>query len=187
VVATPQNIRLSPLIGLWIGIGLTVAVSSACSSPTTPGSEPALRSRLVSATDLGSGWSLARTPTYARNVIIIPCPAHCVAPQPRGNGVRETFHSGESDLNESIIWMTHTQPLFDEIEQGARTHGPGVVPAPQIGSVKQVGRKSLVATNPTTYSFVYWVEADGYLGLIQCSGCDTSEIRAAVDQFASGD
>jgi hypothetical protein len=182
VTMTPKIIGFSRLVG----VGLIIALSSACSSPNTPGSETALKSRLVSASDLGSDWSLARAPSYFRNQIIFGCESHCVRPQPRGDGVRESFNSGESSFRETIVWMTNPRPLFDELEHDLRTQSPGFEPAPRIGPLKQFGLRLIGSPKPTTDSFNYFVEAGGYLGFILCYQCGTNEIRAALDQFASG-
>jgi hypothetical protein len=186
VAMSLKIIVLSRPIRLWVGVALLVALASACSGPNIPGTESALAARLVSGGALGPGWAPSRAPRFTRDEVLIPCQGHCVAPRPRGNGIRETFNSGEASFVESIAWTAQARTFFESLEQATHDHSPGVSPAPRIASGTEFGQEFIESTHPTVYLFNYWVEADEYVGNIQRSDCRLGEVRAAFRQFASG-
>ena len=188
MAATLKIICLSRLIRRSVGVGLIVALSAACSSPTTPATESALKAKTVDAEGLGAGWAGAGL--YTRTTIPIPCiTGVCSGPEPPGNAFQNTFLNRITGANfdEYIAWFPNPATVFDAIRRNSpgisKLVGIPVLQAPRIGSAEQLG---LAYSSPGSYHLTYFVEEHGYIGYFVYTGPRSGDVvmDVAVKRFS---
>jgi hypothetical protein len=187
VGAALKIVRLSRAFWLWVGLGLIVALSSACSSPNTAGSESALRAKMVDAKELGAGW--AGIGLYTRTKVPIPCiTGRCNGPEPPGHAyeVMDINKITGADFDESIAWFSDPATAFDAIRRNApgisQEVGFSLLHAPRIGTDQQLG---FTYSAPASYNLIYFVEDRGYIGYFTYAGPKSGDaaLESAVKRF----
>lgn len=180
----------------WLTVGSLVALAtgavllSVATSPPAPGSKAAMTAMIVSAENLGAGWSKSGTVPYRSDALLFPC-VRCRerGPQWRANVIGALYlRSPTGNFQETFAWMNDPSPIFDGATRTLRKRlaaVPGIVmlgEPPRIGTDDEVGVAWLAAGS---HNLQYWVETGEYLGEFYYSGPGPgiSEMDAAIARF----